>query len=85
MRTRGQDLLAGGRAYGAACRAGQDVLWDSEGFSMAQRYAGLKGHGRGSSREMGQIMLCGSFGFYLMDAREPVKSFEQARSIQFVN
>lgn len=85
MRTRGQDLLAGGRAYGAACRAGQDVLWDSEGFSMAQRYAGLKGHGRDSPREMGQIMLCGSFGFYLIDAREPVKSFEQARSIQFVN
>lgn len=82
---RGQDLLAGGRACGAACRAGQDVLWDPEGFSMAQPYAGLKGHGRGSSKEMGQIMLCGGFEFYLMDEREPVKSLEQARSIQFVN
>lgn len=31
---------------------------------------------------MGLIVLCRDFGFYVMNVKEPIKSFEQAGSIQ---
>lgn len=85
-RRRGEDFLTGRRVCGCSpTEQGMTCSGACRGSAWVRHYTGLEACGRGRLREMGLIMLCRGFGFYVMVEREPVESFEQARCNQFVN